>query len=871
LTTAIAWAVIKTGIVAAGNADFSVKPIYSGVVSVAKIATFTPLHTLPNRNTMKLTLLSALTVALFTLHFNTRAQAVNTQDSLALVDLYNNTGGPNWQANTNWLTTAPVGEWFGIKVSGGRVKYINLAGDSLKGSLPPTIGNLSAADTILLSLNNLGDSIPSAITGLKPVVYLDISNNNFTFAGMEAIHSNLILAKYSPQNNIAFTINGNLFSFNAGGTLGNDTFTWYKNSAQYATKTGDSTLTVPLAEVDNEYALTITNSHVPGLTLYSPYPLRVQDSLALVDFADSTGQVWAKYRGWGKGPIQNWGGIALTKGRVASVNESGVNMAGNIPASFGNLTALETLDLSNNFLSSVPATIGNLQKLRYINLYHNQAIDTIPVEIGRLAALTYVNFSVANLRHFQDSLLRLTQLQTLDLSYNKISGTIPDAIGNLLNLQVVSFFGNNLSGTIPASLGNCTNLTSLNLNYNSLSGTIPASLGNCVNLTILYLGSNSLSGTIPASFSNLSHLKELRCYGDSLTGNLPNSLTRLKALTFIDVRNNMLSGSLPPLIDDTTKYVFIGLANNHFSGDVSSIILAGSHPNTNSMNLYVDNNGFTFRGMETLIQKFAFYSYAPQANIPIYRQGNVLYVAAGGTLANDTFRLFKDGELVQAHIGDSAFTISATGSYNITATNKIATQLTLYSDTLNVDALPVTLLNFTAARVKTNVQLNWQTVQEVNTASYGIERSTDGLGFKGIGTIAAAGNSTITRAYVFTDFDAAAVNSNTLYYRLKITDKDGSYSYSKIISLQNDGSSNAFIVYPNPARTSCIVQFTAHAAEKYSIALVAADGKVLKRISIAATAGINRAVIDIRNLPQATYLINITGKKDVTTLKLVKE
>ena len=45
------------------------------------------------------------------------AQAVNKQDSLALVDLYNSTNGPGWYTKTNWLTRHPVETWYGITVN----------------------------------------------------------------------------------------------------------------------------------------------------------------------------------------------------------------------------------------------------------------------------------------------------------------------------------------------------------------------------------------------------------------------------------------------------------------------------------------------------------------------------------------------------------------------------------------------------------------------------------------------------------------------------------------------------------------------------------------------------------------------------------
>ena len=39
-------------------------------------------------------------------------------DRAALVALYNATGGPAWKDSSNWLTAAPLADWFGVAVDG---------------------------------------------------------------------------------------------------------------------------------------------------------------------------------------------------------------------------------------------------------------------------------------------------------------------------------------------------------------------------------------------------------------------------------------------------------------------------------------------------------------------------------------------------------------------------------------------------------------------------------------------------------------------------------------------------------------------------------------------------------------------------------
>ena len=88
----------------------------------------------------------------------TKAQ-VDVNDSLALVDLYNSTDGPHWHYHFNWLTSAPVSNWYGIYLTyidnELRVTEIHLVGNSLKGTIPSSLGNLDKMQVLQLYSNQL--------------------------------------------------------------------------------------------------------------------------------------------------------------------------------------------------------------------------------------------------------------------------------------------------------------------------------------------------------------------------------------------------------------------------------------------------------------------------------------------------------------------------------------------------------------------------------------------------------------------------------------------------------------------------------------------------------------------------------------------
>ena len=111
----------------------------------------------------------------------------------------------------------------------------------------------------------------------------------------------------------------------------------------------------------------------------------------------------------------------------------------------------------------------------------------------------------------------LTSLTTLDLSENRLSGTIPD-LSTLTQLQNLYFGDNQLSGTIPDWLGSLTGLQDLSLRDNRLTGPIPEALGTLNQLDVLYLDDNQLSGPIPDALSDLNQLDVARFAGNTLTG-----------------------------------------------------------------------------------------------------------------------------------------------------------------------------------------------------------------------------------------------------------------------------------------------------------------------------------------------------------------
>ncbi|KMT05736.1 hypothetical protein BVRB_7g166660 [Beta vulgaris subsp. vulgaris] len=114
---------------------------------------------------------------------------------------------------------------------------------------------------------------------------------------------------------------------------------------------------------------------------------------------------------------------------------------------------------------------------------------------------------------------RLISLQLRDF---QLSGHIPDSLEFCSSIQSLDLSGNSLTGTIPSKICSWLPfLVTLDLSNNQLSGQIPPDLGKCQYLNRLDLSDNHLSGSIPLQLSNLNRLNEFSVAGNDLTGPIP--------------------------------------------------------------------------------------------------------------------------------------------------------------------------------------------------------------------------------------------------------------------------------------------------------------------------------------------------------------
>ena len=92
--------------------------------------------------------------------------------------LYNSTAGRGWKDNSNWSTSEPTSQWFGVSVdSDGRITRLELKDNGLKGGIPSQLGNLAGLRRLDLQGNELSGSIPAELGRLPRLDWLDLSHN----------------------------------------------------------------------------------------------------------------------------------------------------------------------------------------------------------------------------------------------------------------------------------------------------------------------------------------------------------------------------------------------------------------------------------------------------------------------------------------------------------------------------------------------------------------------------------------------------------------------------------------------------------------------------------------------------------------------
>jgi hypothetical protein len=322
------------------------------------------------------------------------------------------------------------------------------------------------------------------------------------------------------------------------------------------------------------------------------------------------------------------------------------------------------------------------------------------------------------------------------------------------------------------------------------------------------------------------------------------------------------------------------ILNNGQLIDAGRIVSTGSLQNNNSLIgngiLSVAGNiangsaaslspGISDVGMMTLIGDYTMGSSA--LNIELGGAASTadydnLAVTGAATLTGGTLNVSLVGGYTPVG-GESFSVLSATNlvgafaTLNLPTLSGSLTWATEYNTSTGIfklsisSPLPVKLLSFQAAREKSAVRLDWFTATEINTHHFDIERSADGLHFEKIAQVSAKGSNSN-----YTNWDNQPLQHSN-YYRLKMTDIDGRFEYSPVVSVKMP-EENAIRIYPNPSTSAVYIQ-TADRAQ--ATALIDAKGTLISSFSTVPEQ------LDVADLPAGFYTLTI----GLQTMKIVKQ
>jgi hypothetical protein len=210
-------------------------------------------------------------------------------------------------------------------------------------------------------------------------------------------------------------------------------------------------------------------------------------------------------------------------------------------------------------------------------------------------------------------------------------------------------------------------------------------------------------------------------------------------------------------------------------------------------------------------------------------------------------------------------TVTTLGS----GTTVFTANFTGFSRFFLVDAgvtLPIELTDF-SARVNNeqNTVLNWITASEQNNRGFDVEASRDGLNFALLGTVASKGNSNAPQQYEYLHIKP---QQGTTWYRLKQTDWDGRFTYSRIVFVNLDKGLVRSFVYPVPAKDRITINFGSMIT-KGQIDIFSVDMKVLQHENITGLSA--RKDINISSLPAGVYFLRFSDGTVNEITRFIKE
>ncbi|XP_071713290.1 receptor-like kinase TMK4 [Rutidosis leptorrhynchoides] len=216
---------------------------------------------------------------------------------------------------------------------------------------------------------------------------------------------------------------------------------------------------------------------------------------------------------------------------------------------------------------TLPDDVNTLTQLKTLALQRNSLSGELP-SLANLSLLEEVYLDGNNFTSISSGFfVGLTNLKSFSISDNLDLSpwTIPDNLLDSTNLKTFDASNANISGSIPDIFDNFPNLQDVRLSYNNLTGILPVSLGRSEVMNLwLNNQKQGLSGTLDV-LANMTQLKQVWLQANAFTGAVPD-LSQCTDLFDLQLRDNQLTGVLPRSLSSLPNLANITLQNNKLQG-----------------------------------------------------------------------------------------------------------------------------------------------------------------------------------------------------------------------------------------------------------------------------------------------------------------
>ncbi|KAL2343499.1 hypothetical protein Fmac_004784 [Flemingia macrophylla] len=421
----------------------------------------------------------SLLKTLLLLFLFTIAAAVSADDAAVMSDFLNSLTPPP----SGWSNSTPFCKWKGVQCdSNNRVTSVSLASLSLTGTLPADLNSLSQLRTLSLQDNLLSGTLPS-LANLSALQSSYLNNNNFSavpaaaLTGLSALQTlslsaNPGIAPWTFPTDLASSTNLVDLDLSTAGLTGSlpDIFDQFVSLQNLRLSYNNLTGALPNSLAASSITKLWLNNQASGFS----------GTVQVISNMTQLYQAWL-HKNRFSGPIPD---LSQCKS-LFDLQLRDNQLTGLVPSSLTSLSTLKNVSLDNNLLQGPVPVFGNgvtvtLDGTNSFCLNKAGSCDPRVMVLLQIAQAFGYPFSLANSWSGNDPcngwsfvVCAESKIVTVNFAKQGFQGTISPAFANLTDLRSLFLNGNNLTGSIPDSLTTLSQLVTLDVSNNNLSGEVP--------------------------------------------------------------------------------------------------------------------------------------------------------------------------------------------------------------------------------------------------------------------------------------------------------------------------------------------------------------------------------------------------------------